>query len=171
MNSLLTISGSNHSRSIHAELLKMLQAKYQINLDILPLSEMNLPMFDSDLNFEIGLPEDIKTIHKAIQQADQILFTAPEHNGAITAYQKSMLDWLSRAELKFLTNKKVYIIGTSKGFGGAQHAIENLTFFANRFGAAEVHVLSIPSYGYILNEQGDFTEEVDQKINSFISSF
>lgn len=171
MNTLLTISGSNHSRSIHAELLQLLQSKYNVAFNILPVDEMDLPLFDLDLNFEIGIPKDIQAIHAAIQKADQILFTAPEHNGAVTAFQKSMLDWLSRAELKFLTGKKIFIIGTSKGYGGAQHAIDNLTFFVKRFGASEVHTLSIPSYGFLTQENGDLLEEVDAKINSFISKF
>ncbi len=171
MDHLLAINGSNSSTSIHLELLNLLINKYNVRLNILPIHEYKLPMYDADLEIQDGIPSEIQSILSELKKTNTILLTSPEHNGSVTAYLKSMLDWLSRAELKFLAGKKIFILSTSKGYGGAQSSADHLSFLVKRFGAEEVITLSIPSNGNNTDEYGDFLPEIDTKIKTFIQQF
>ena len=168
---LLTINGSNSSASIHLELINILINKYNAPIDLLPIRENQITLYDRDVNNDIGIPAEIKEIFDAIKTETQILIASPEHNGFFTSYLKSILDWLSRVEPKFLTDKKIFILGTSPGRGGAASSIDHLSQLVKRMGATEVVSLSIPSWGYITTEQGDFIPEVDEKIKQFIAQF
>ena len=170
MNNILTINGSNSSVSIHLELINILINKYNAPIDLLPIRENQIQLYDRDVNVE-GIPAEITMIFNAIKDRKTLLITSPEHNGFFTSYLKAILDWLSRVEMKFLADKKIFILGTSSGRGGAAGSIDSLSQLVKRLGATEVVSLSIPSWGHISNEEGDFIPEVDEKIKHFISQF
>lgn len=58
--------------------------------------ELELPLYDSDLEAEAGSPEPVKAIKAAMQAADGLLFACPEYNGSVTPMLKNLIDWCSR---------------------------------------------------------------------------
>lgn len=56
-----------------------------------------LPLYDGDLEAEVGLPEEVKTLKAIIAAADGMIIAAPEYNGSITPLLKNVIDWASRA--------------------------------------------------------------------------
>lgn len=167
---LMTINGSNSSVSIHLELINILINKYNAPIDLLPIRENQIQLYDRDVNME-GIPTEITTIYNAIKDQKSLLIASPEHNGFFTSYLKAILDWLSRVDRKFLVDKKIFILGTSSGRGGAAGSIDSLSHLVKRLGATEVVSLSIPSWGHITDDNGDFIPEVDERIKQFIAQF
>ncbi len=65
---------------------------------VVDLRELNLPLFDQDLEDASGLPEGAKKFKALLRASDGFLIASPEYNSSITAALKNALDWASRAE-------------------------------------------------------------------------
>ena len=90
-------------------------------------------MFSEDLEREIKSPEGILFLMDQLAAHEYIFIATNEHNGTVSAFLKNIFDWLSRIELKFLLNKKVFILSTSNGKRGGLGANETLQKTDNPF--------------------------------------
>jgi chromate reductase len=90
---ILGLSGSLRAASINSMLLRAtaLLAPEDINLSIFNgLGE--LPLFNPDLYAR--LPMSVVAFHRAIADADAVLFASPEYAHGVTGTIKNALDWL-----------------------------------------------------------------------------
>lgn len=168
MNKILAFGGSNSSQSINYQLLYYVQEHCLPEMELLDIRSWDLPLFGVDLEREIGSPDDIIRLYDKIQSCDILLIGSPEHNGNMTAFMKSTLDWLSRKDREFLNNCKVYIMGTSPGRGGAQNSLANLSRFVERVSGQVPESFSLPSFGHVF-EEGKLIPEHATRLASFIS--
>ncbi len=65
---------------------------------VVDLRELELPLYDQDLEDASGLPEGAKKFKALLRASDGLLIASPEYNSSITAALKNALDWASRAE-------------------------------------------------------------------------
>lgn len=168
MNKILSFAGSNSSRSINYQLLHYVQEQYLPEMELVDIRNWELPLFGVDLEQKIGSPDDILRLYEKIQSCDTLLIGTPEHNGNMTAFMKSTLDWLSRKDREFLNNCRVFIIGTSPGRGGAQGSIANLGRFVERLSGQKAPSFSLPSFGHVF-EDGRLIPEHADRLTAFIS--
>jgi chromate reductase, NAD(P)H dehydrogenase (quinone) len=87
------LSGSLRVASINSMLLRATArlAPRDINVSIFNgLGE--LPLFNPDL--EASLPANVVTFHRAVADADALLFASPEYAHGVTGTIKNALDWL-----------------------------------------------------------------------------
>jgi len=137
MEKVLAFSGSNSSKSINQELIRIIGSEKE-NLDVIDLSKFEIPLFGLDVEENSGIPEGIKDLVYQIKLYNKILIATPEHNGAMPAFFKNILDWISRYEVKFLEDKDVIIISTSPGGRGAIGALTALENQLNRYSGANI---------------------------------
>lgn len=169
MKKILAFSGSNSSTSINHKLLEYIQQTFQLeNLELISLKSLKVPMFGVD-DEKNGFPAQLVTLQEAIQSADILLIASPEHNGNMTSYLKSTLDWLSRINRDFLLEKPVFIVGTSPGRGGAMSSIENLKKFVTRLKGNVIQEFSLPSFNHSF-ENGKLVDEFQSSLNQFIDA-
>lgn len=64
----------------------------------LDLRELELPLYDGDLEARDGLPVGARRLKELMKAHHALLISSPEYNGSITAVLKNVLDWASRAE-------------------------------------------------------------------------
>jgi NAD(P)H-dependent FMN reductase len=62
------------------------------------LRQLDLPLFDQDLEDASGLPEGAKKLKALLRDSDGFLIASPEYNSSVTAALKNAIDWASRAE-------------------------------------------------------------------------
>jgi NAD(P)H-dependent FMN reductase len=110
-------------------------------------------MFGEDIEREKGYSVDLKMLHNKIKEADALVISVNEHNGAVSAYFKNTLDWLSRLDYGFLKEKKILLMSTSNGKRGAASALEYTKNVLPRFGAIVVESFSFPSYSENFSEE------------------
>ena len=148
MAKILAFAGSNSSTSINYQLVKHTVSSIE-NHDIRLLNMVNypFPMYSEDVEKKEGFSNSLVELKNDIQRHDALIISANEHNGNPSAYFKNVLDWLSRLERKFMADKKVMLMSTSKGKGGAQSALQVVNKMLPRFGAEVVTTFSLPSYG------------------------
>ena len=161
----LLIAGSNSSSSINKQLVKYAGVILK-DAEYVDLTELDIPMFGEDLEKEIGSPDGVKKLASLITGASSIVIATPEHNGALPAFFKNILDWLSRTSRTYMENTKVVVLATSPGPGGANSALSFLTNGLGYVGADVVSSFSLPSfYDNFDVEKGEI------KTESFSSEF
>ncbi len=169
MEKILAFAGSNSSQSINHHLLEYIQKHHLPEMEILTIRDWDLPLFGEDLEKRIGSPEDIVKLYDRIQATDKLIIATPEHNGNMTAFLKSTLDWLSRKDRDFLSSTPVFICGTSRGRSGAMGSIENLTKLVNRLGGTVAATFSLPSFGHVFDDER-LVDEQAERLEAFTAS-
>lgn len=116
---VLGISGSLRKDSYNRKALqvaKNLAAEFGAEVSEIDLKELNLPMYDGDIEAQ-GLPESVKKLKAAIEAMDVLLIASPEYNYSISGALKNALDWASRGGNSF-DGKWAVIFGASSGSFG-----------------------------------------------------
>lgn len=110
---LLGISGALRKASTNTGLLRALSTMAPEGVEIEVATLHGIPLFDEDLEAEIGKPEAVKALDAKIRAADGIIFACPEYNFSMTGVLKNASDWLSRGgPFKW---KRVGVIGAGGG--------------------------------------------------------
>jgi len=147
MSKIIRIIASTSKNSINKKLSDYAIDKMKINDEIhtIWLKDINLPLFSVDIENE-GFPKELIEIYETINQSQKIIFANPENNGYLTAALKNLLDWLSRINTKYLQDKKVMILSTSTGKGGAKKSLEELCIIMGHVNAELVSTYSLSKF-------------------------
>lgn len=115
-HTLLGLSGALRDGSTNRKLLRDAARLY--GADHFVEANLNLPLYDGDLESNAGLPEEVKLLVQQIADADAVLISTPEYNGAISGVLKNALDWISRHWEKPLVGKPVAVMSAAAGRAG-----------------------------------------------------
>lgn len=173
---MLVIVGSNSSTSINEQLTKAVLKELDLKNEFIDLKSLNIPMFSEDLEREIKSPGGILFLLEKLATHQHIFIATNEHNGTVSAFFKNIFDWLSRIQLKFLADKKVFILSTSNGKRGGLGANETLQKLVTRFGCEvlEYYAFSAFSDNFDTNNQKitneTYLQELENKLNTLLKA-
>ncbi len=173
---MLVFVGSNSSKSINKQLTKAVLKELDITHTFVDVKALDIPLFSEDLEREIKSPEGIVYLKEQIDSFEHIFITTNEHNQNLSAFLKNILDWLSRMELKFLENKKIFILSTSNGKRGALGANESLQKLVERFGCTVFESYAFSSFSENFDTENqqitnkDFLTTIQNKLNIILKS-
>lgn len=118
MTKLLTISGSlragSFNRKLLTEAVNLFGPADRIDADL------NLPLYDGDLEDRDGLPAAVIRLADQIVAADAVIIASPEYNKAITGVLKNALDWISRDKRSVFRDKPVAVMSANAGRTGGE---------------------------------------------------
>ncbi|WP_412551435.1 NADPH-dependent FMN reductase [Shimia sp. MIT910701] len=117
---LLGISGALRADSTNSKLLR--EAARLYGADSYVEANLNLPLYDGDLESNSGIPEEVKLLVQQIAEADAVLISTPEYNGAVTGVLKNALDWISRHWEKPMVGKPTALMSAAAGRAGGVRA-------------------------------------------------
>jgi len=147
MKKVIALGGSNSKNSINktlavhaANLLKDIEVK------VLDLNEYELPLYGIDLENENGIPQDAHNLLKEIKDADGVVLSLAEHNGAYSTAFKNAYDWMSRIDGKLWSEKPMLLMATSPGARGGATVLEIAKGRFPYMGGNIVADLSLPSF-------------------------
>lgn len=145
---ILGFTTSNNKNSINKELVQFvgseLNKKHEFKY--LDISEYNLPIYNQDIEEENGIPKEATQFYQEIKDSDVVVLSLAEHNGNYTAFFKNLFDWTSRIDMKVYQDKKVIVLSTSPGPGGASSVLKTFNDSAGFFGANIIASRSLPSF-------------------------
>lgn len=118
MTKLLTISGSLRAGSFNRKLLT--EAVNLFGLADRVDADLNLPLYDGDLEDRDGLPAAVIRLADQIAAADAVIIASPEYNKAITGVLKNALDWISRDKRGVFKDKPVAVMSANAGRTGGE---------------------------------------------------
>lgn len=119
-HALLGISGALRTGSTNSALLR--EAARLYGADSYVEADLNLPLYDGDLEDEGGIPEAVNKLVAQIAAADAVLISTPEYNGAVTGVLKNALDWISRHSDKPMVGKPTALMSAAAGRAGGVRA-------------------------------------------------
>nr|HRK57991.1 NAD(P)H-dependent oxidoreductase [Burkholderiaceae bacterium] len=96
---LLVISGSARKASLSRKLAAHAASKAQqlgIEVESCDLRALDLPLYDGDIEEQVGVPEGAYTLQEVLARNDGLLLVTPEYNGFPTPLVINAFDWLSR---------------------------------------------------------------------------
>lgn len=144
---ILTFGASNTKSSINKALARFTATLVPgAEVEVLDLSDYDLPIFSEDLEKEIGQHPTAKAFFDKIGAADGVIVSFAEHNGSYTAAYKNLFDWASRIDQKVFQDKPTVYLSTSPGPGGAASVLASAKGSAPFFGVDLKAAVSVPSF-------------------------
>ncbi|WP_338378419.1 NAD(P)H-dependent oxidoreductase [uncultured Flavobacterium sp.] len=169
---IIAFGGSSSKKSINKKL-----ATYTSNLfknasvEIIDLNDYEMPIFSVDKE-EKGFPKEAQNFLDKIGEADFLVVSLAEHNGAYTAAFKNILDWTSRINGKVFQGKRMLLMATSPGARGGKSVLEMAKDRFPRHDANLVGTFSLPSfYDNFDEEKGIIDEDLNKELLEIIKSF
>ncbi len=160
MSNILAFAGSNSSTSINFQLVKhTVSLIHGHRVQTMDMALFDLPMFSVDHEKEYGYTNSLAELRDDLHRSDGLLLSVNEHNGNPSSYFKNLVDWLSRLELNFLDNTKIFLMSTSPGRRGASSSLSIVEDLLPKFGGEIVSTFSLPSFRHNFEDGKGITDE------------
>lgn len=117
---LLGLSGALRAQSTNSKLLRE-GARLFCDAEFAE-ADLNLPLYDGDLENGSGVPERVNTLARQIGDADGVLISTPEYNKGPSGVLKNALDWISRTDGNPWAGKPVAVMSAAAGRAGGERA-------------------------------------------------
>ena len=144
---VIAFAASNSRRSINRQLVTYACGLLEdARVEILDLNDYELPLFSVDREDELGQPESARAFLQKLNDADGIVISFAEHNGAYSAAYKNLYDWISRIQPKVYQDKPMVLLSTSPGARGGKSVLELASSQIPRFGGQVMASVSLPSF-------------------------
>ena len=128
--SLLMISGSLRADSFNR---KLLQEAIRCSSCDAMVADIDMPLYNGDVEDAQGVPEKALALHQQIDSADAVVISTPEYNQAMPGVLKNALDWVSRVDSNPWMDKPVAIMSAAAGRTGGARAQNSLRLAMNSF--------------------------------------
>jgi len=156
---LLTLSGSLRHDSVNRKLLRAAaQAFGPANV---VEADLNLPLFNGDLESDQGIPDAVRTLGDQIKAADALVISSPEYNKGISGVMKNALDWISRLDGAVMTGKPTVLMTAAAGRAGGEAAYYMLIHCVTPLGAQIVNgpAVNVAGAAKEFDDSGALTNE------------
>jgi NAD(P)H-dependent FMN reductase len=113
---VLAFAASLRQGSLNQKLIAVaadIARKAGAEVDLADFRDFEMPLYDDDLNAEIGLPPGALALRRRLDWADAVLIASPEYNYSISGVLKNAIDWVSRARPMPWRGKSVYLMSAS----------------------------------------------------------
>jgi len=170
---ILTFGASNSKASINKQLASYAaNLLEQVEVNLLDLNNFEMPIYSIDREGATGIPALAKNFKQQIQEADGILISFAEHNGAYTTAFKNIYDWMSRLEGSVWQDKPMLLMATSPGGRGGQGVLE-LAYNTFSYGNKQVvGSFSLPSFQQNFStEEGIKDADLKRQLLTLIEKF
>ena len=121
VKNVVAFGASSSANSINRTLALYAASQIKdVEVVALDLNAYEMPIYSQDRENESGIPQLALDFLKQIGEADGVIVSLAEHNGAYSAAFKNILDWASRARKKMdvWQNKPMLLMATSPGGRG-----------------------------------------------------
>lgn len=117
---LLGLSGSLRQNATNRKLMR--EAARLFDPASFIEADLNLPLYDGDLEEGEGIPTAVQTLTDQIAQADAVIISTPEYNKGPSGVLKNALDWVSRTHGNPWMDKPVAVMSAAAGRAGGERA-------------------------------------------------
>ena len=117
---LLGISGALRAGSTNRKLLR--EAARLFGECTYVEADLQMPLYDGDLEEADGIPDAAERIAAQIAEADAVIVSTPEYNKGPPGVLKNALDWVSRVPGTPWADKPVAVMSAAAGRAGGERA-------------------------------------------------
>jgi NAD(P)H-dependent FMN reductase len=177
MTKILGLAGSLREKSYNAALLRASARLAPEGCQIEVGSIRGIPLYDGDLESELGVPDSVGELKDRIAASDGLLLVTPEYNHSVPGVFKNAVDWLSRPPKdvsRVFHGRPVGLMGATPGGGGTQMAqtawLPVLRALGMRlwFGKS----LRVARAGELFDQSGNLTDEsMRDRLRAYVEGF
>jgi len=169
---ILAFDGSGRKGSINRNVLDhVISEARALGTEVtqLNLYDLNLPLYNGDLEEEHGHPAEVTKLKELFKSHDALLIATPEYNGSFSPLLKNTLDWVSRpvkgeVYLNCFHGKVAGLITASAGKLGGMRGIYQLNTVLFGVGVTVLpNIVSVSFYNDAIDENGKLKNEAEQK--------
>jgi NAD(P)H-dependent FMN reductase len=120
MATIIGICGSLRRASFNGMLLRAAADAAPAGTSVEIASIREIPLYDGDLEAELGVPAVVRDLKDRIAAADGLLIVTPEYNNSMPGVLKNAIDWLTRPPDdigRVFRGKPVALMGATPGRG------------------------------------------------------
>jgi NAD(P)H-dependent FMN reductase len=163
---ILAFAGSLRKDSYNKKLVKVAIKGAEAagaQVTYLDLRDLQLPIYDGDLEAEITLPEGARRLKDLMDSHDGFLISCPEYNSSISAALKNAIDWASRPQpgeepLQQFTGKVATLMSASPGaLGGLRGLVTVRSVLSN------IKVIVLPNQIAVSHSHEAFNDDGTMK--------
>ena len=172
MRKIIAFAGSSSKNSINKQLVTYTTSLFKnVEVEILDLNDYEMPLFSVDKEKENGFPDLAVQFLSKIGNADLVVISLAEHNGAYSTAFKNIFDWTSRINPKVFQSKKMLLMATSPGARGGSSVLEIAKNRFPRHDAEIVGLFSLPNFNDNFDkEKGITDQELNEKLIEIVST-
>lgn len=146
MKKIIAFAGSSSKNSINKKLATYVAHLFEnAAVEVLDLNDFEMPLYSVDKEAE-RFPNEANEFLSKIGEADLLVVSMAEHNGAYSAAFKNLLDWCSRINGNIFQGKKMLLMATSPGGRGGQSVLSISKDRFPRHDAVLVGTFSLPTF-------------------------
>ena len=154
---IIAFAGSSSKDSINKKLATYTANQFEnCSVEILDLNDYEMPLYSVDKE-ENGFPKEAQNFLDKINEADLLVVSLAEHNGAYTVAFKNILDWCSRIDGKVFQDKKMLLMATSPGARSGGFVLDMAKSRFPIHKADLVGTFSLPSFNDNFDEKKGIT--------------
>lgn len=169
---ILAFAGSLREGSYNKKLVKVAAKAAEAagaQVTYIDLRDLDLPLFDEDLESKIQLPPGGRRLKDLMDSHDGFLISSPEYNSSVSAALKNAIDWVSRPQpgekpLQQFVGKVATLMSASPGALGG---LRGLVTLRSILGNIQVIVLpnqvAVSNAGQAFNDDGSLKDARKQK--------
>jgi NAD(P)H-dependent FMN reductase len=163
---ILAFGGSLRKGSYNKKLVKVAMKGAEAagaQVTYLDLRDLDLPIYDGDLESEIKLPPGARRLKDLMDSHDGFLISSPEYNSSVSAALKNTIDWASRPQdgekpLQQFTGKVAILMSASPGaLGGLRGLVTLRSILSN------IQVIVLPNQIAISHSHEAFHDDGSMK--------
>lgn len=171
MKKIIAFAGSSSQNSINKKLASYAAHLFQnVSVEVLDLNDYEMPIYSTDREKENGVPQLAVDFFSKITQADIVVVSLAEHNGAYATAFKNVFDWVSRHNNKLFQQKPVLLLATSPGPRGGMGVLEIAKDRFPRHDAQLIGTFSLPSFNDNFQDGKISNPELDSELRSIVDS-
>ncbi|WP_170336781.1 NADPH-dependent FMN reductase [Ruegeria arenilitoris] len=160
---LLALSGSLRQSATNRKLVREAARLFEPGTYI--EADLDLPLYDGDLEDGEGIPKKVQVLADQIAQAHAVVISTPEYNKGPSGVLKNALDWVSRTDGRPWADKPVAVMSAAAGRAGGERAQMILRAYMVPFQprilqGPEIHIADSSNE---FDEQGKLTNERYEK--------
>lgn len=122
---IVALGASSSRNSINKKLANYAANQVeQSEVNLLDLNDFEMTIYSIDKEKETGIPQLAHDFKNHLLDADGIVISFAEHNGAYAAAFKNIMDWISRIGKDVWGNKPMFLMATSPGARGAKTVLD-----------------------------------------------
>ena len=168
---IVAFAGSNSSKSINHKFIEYIASQLSNHdVEVIRLTDFNIPMYGIDIE-NTGFPNGAIELHTKIREADGVVISVAEHNGNVTAFFKSILDWISRYDREFLKDKKWLLFSTAPGKRGGASSLAIAKKTLDYFKGELVGTYSLSNFKSVMVDNQIIDEDIKTAVDDLILSF
>lgn len=178
---ILLLPGSKRDGSINVRLLQAIANRIEQaghTADRVEEADLTAPIYDSDCEAEVGVPDSIKALNQRMKDADAIVVASPEYNGYFSPLLKNTLDWMSRKQdgqpgTAVFTDKPALVLAASPGAMAAARALPHIRQQLANLGLNVYRAqLGVGKATERLDEQGNVVDDnLSEQLDSLTTGF